>query len=148
MPLAHLEDRSVLRLSGPDTRDFLQGQITNDIGLLAAGRPLYAGLLSPQGKALFAFLLWADGEDVLIDCTATDAEDLARRLAMFRLRKKVEIAPEPGLAVFADWGQVATGHASDPRHPPAGTRWLAAPATETPDASLADWHQHRLAQAL
>lgn len=148
MALAHLEDRSVLRLTGPDVRDFLQGQITNDIGLLVPGQPLHAGLLSPQGKALFAFLLYADGEDVLIDCAAADAGDLARRLAMFRLRKKVEIAPEPRLAVFADWGHVATGHAADPRHPPAGTRWLAPPESETPDATLAEWHAHRLAQGL
>jgi folate-binding protein YgfZ len=148
MPLAHLEDRSVLRLSGPDTRDFLQGQITNDIGLLAPGQPLYAGLLSPQGKALFALLLFADGDDVLVDCATEDVEDLSRRLAMFRLRKKVEIAAESNLAVFADWGHVATGQAPDPRHPPAGTRWLAAPDSETPDASLAEWHQHRLAHAL
>jgi folate-binding protein YgfZ len=148
MPLAHVSDRSVLRLSGPDVRDFLQGQITNDIGLLAPGTPLYAGLLSPQGKALFAFILVADGEDVLLDCAAGDGEDLARRLAMFRLRRKVEIAPEPRLAVFADWGQVATGHAPDPRHPPAGTRWLAEPGSAAPDASLAEWHHHRLAHGL
>jgi folate-binding protein YgfZ len=148
MPLAHLEDRALLRLSGPDTRAFLQGQITNDIGLLAPGQPLYAGLLSPQGKALFAFILFADGEDVLLDCAAADREDLARRLLMFRLRSRVEIAPEDGLCVFADWGRVATGHAPDPRHPPAGTRWLAEPGSAAPDASLEDWHRHRLAQGL
>ena len=32
--------------------------------------PVWAGLLTPQGKALFDFILWADGDDVLIDCEA------------------------------------------------------------------------------
>lgn len=148
MPLAHLADRAVLRLSGPDVRDFLQGQITNDIGLLQPGQPRYAGLLTPQGKALFAFLLYADGEDVLLDCTATDREDIARRLSMFRLRRRVEIAPEDSLSVFADWGHVATGHPPDPRVPAAGTRWLAPNGALTPDATLADWHRHRLAHGI
>ncbi len=148
MPLAKLDNRAVLRLSGPDTRAFLQGLITHDIGLLAPGRPLHAGLLSPQGKTLFAFLLFADGEDVLIDLAADDAPDLARRLAMFRLRRQVEIAPEPGLCVFADWGHVATGHAPDPRYPPAATRWIGPAGSSAPDAGLADWHRHRLQQGL
>ena len=148
MPLAHLADRSVLRLSGPDVRAFLQGLITNDIGLLQPGRPLYAGLLSPQGKALFAFILFADGEDVLLDCAAADREELARRLLMFRLRRQVAIRPEEGLSVFADWGPVATGHPADPRVPAAGTRWLAPSGSAAPDAGSADWHRHRLAHGI
>ncbi|HZG45924.1 MAG TPA: folate-binding protein, partial [Allosphingosinicella sp.] len=63
-----LSDRALIRLSGEDVRGFLQGLVTNDTSQLAPERPLWAALLSAQGKALFDFILWTDGADVLIDC--------------------------------------------------------------------------------
>ena len=77
MPATTLTDRAVLRLSGPDVRGFANGLVTQE---MAGPLPVWAGLLTPQGKALFDFLLWADGDDILIDVEATQAEALARRL--------------------------------------------------------------------
>ena len=135
-----LYDRHVVRLSptetGEDVRQFLQGLVTQDT---AAAMPLWAGLLSPQGKALFDFLLWADGDDVLIDCEGTQAEALVRRLTIYRLRRKIAIAIDPSIAVF--WN--ANGN-SDPRHPAMGERWLGAPADDDVDVSGA-YRAHRLA---
>ena len=144
MPLCHLPDRALLRLSGADTRDLLQGLLTQDVSALSLTQPLYAGLLSPQGKALFQLFLFADGEDMLLDVAATGAEALTKRLTMFRLRKQVAIAPEPGLAVWQQWGE-ASSHPADPRTPLAGSRFLAAPREAGP---LEAWHAHRLALAL
>ena len=141
MPACQLPDRTLLRLSGADTRPFLQGLLTQDVAALSAAQPLYAGLLSPQGKALFQLFLFADGEDVLIDVAADGAEALARRLAMFRLRKQVAISPEPALAVWQAWGEAG----NDPRTPLAGSRFLAAPGGST---LLPEWHAHRLALGL
>ncbi len=145
MPTSHLADRALLRLSGPDCRAFLQGQITNDVTLLAPGRPLYAGLLSPQGKALFQLFLFADGEDVLIDVAVADSGPLAKRLAMYRLRRQVAIEAEPGLALFQTWGE-PSDRPADPRLAEAGHRFIGAPAGGT--ATLADWHRHRLSLGL
>ena len=144
MPACPLPDRALLRLSGADTRPFLQGLLTQDVAALSAEQPLYAGLLSPQGKALFQLFLFADGEDVLIDVAADGAEALARRLAMFRLRKQVSIAAEPGLAVWQQWAEPGQ-HPADPRTPLAGSRFPAPPAETGP---LEAWHQHRLALGL
>src|SRR3954453_15002914 len=99
MAATTLADRAILRLSGEDVSGFLQGLVTNDMALLAPDRPLWAGLLTPQGKALFDFILWADGKDVLVDCDAEAAEDLVRRLILYRLRRKIGIEREEGLAV-------------------------------------------------
>lgn len=140
MPIAHLSDRSVVKMSGPDARAFLQGQLTNDIGLLAPEAPLYAGVLSPQGKAMFAILLFADGDDILIDCAADQAEALVKRFTMFRLRRSFTIAAEPGLNVYAGWDGAAG--TPDPRYPAGGVRFVAADADA--GATLADWHAHRL----
>ncbi|WP_448586090.1 CAF17-like 4Fe-4S cluster assembly/insertion protein YgfZ [Thermaurantiacus sp.] len=147
MPLAYLADRAVLRLSGRDVRDFLQGQVTNDIASLAPGRPLWAALLSPQGKTLFAFFLHDDGEAVCLDCDASVAEALARRLSLYRLRKDVAIEPTD-LEVFAAWGEVPAGVPLDPRLPAAGGRWIAPAGAHAPDADLAQYHAHRLALGL
>ncbi|MFN7397693.1 MAG: YgfZ/GcvT domain-containing protein [Sandaracinobacter sp.] len=136
-----MNNRAVLRLSGPESRAFLQGLLTQDVTLLAEGQPLYAGLLSPQGKVLFQLFLFADGADVLIDVEAAQIAALARRLTMFRLRRQVVIAPEPWLAVWQQWGEPSP-HPADPRHRQAGSRFLGPPGGES--AGLAEWHAHRL----
>ena len=131
-----LIDRAIFRLSGEGVRDFLQGLLTNDMNLLGPDRPLWAGLLSPQGKALFDFILWADGNDVLIDCEAGQADALARRLKMYRLRRPIAIEREPGLCVH--WSLEGEGPL-DPRLPELGHRWLG-PCGEEADG----WLAHRL----
>ncbi|MET1111950.1 MAG: folate-binding protein [Allosphingosinicella sp.] len=136
MAATTLPDRSILRLSGEDVRGFLQGLVTHDLALLAPDRPLWAGLLTAQGKALFDFILWAEGEDVLIDCEAEAAGDLARRLALYRLRRKIAIGPVEGLAVH--WATEGDG-VSDPRLAGLGRRWLAPPG-----GSAEGWLAHRL----
>jgi folate-binding protein YgfZ len=131
-----LIDRALIRLSGEDVRGFLQGLVTNDVEALAPGRPLWAGLLTAQGKALFDFLLWADGDDVLIDCEAEQAEALARRLALYRLRRPIRIEGEDDAAVH--WSR-SPGDDLDPRLPALGRRWLAPPGE-----AAEGWLQHRL----
>ena len=137
MPATTLADRALLRLSGEDVRGFLQGLVTNDVTRLAPDLPLWAGLLTPQGKALFDFILWADGEDVLIDCEAAAADELTRRLTLYRLRRKIVIAREENLAVH--WSPDAQGRIADPRLSELGYRWLA-PA----DEPATGWLAHRL----
>ena len=111
--------------------------VTNDVTQLIPDRPLWTGLLTPQGKALFDFILWADGDDVLIDCEATQADTLAKRLTIYRLRRPISIAREEALAVH--WAPDGTQGVSDPRLPELGRRWLA-PA----DAPATGWREHRL----
>ena len=133
MSATTLSDRAVIRLSGEDVRGFLQGLVTNDVAQL----PCWAALLSPQGKALFDFILWADGDDVLVDCEADQADALARRLSMYRLRRAIAIAVDPTLAVH--WSREGEAGVPDPRLPALGRRWIA-PASEP----AAGWHAHRL----
>jgi tRNA-modifying protein YgfZ len=134
-----LADRALLRLTGDDPRGFLQGLVTHDLDLLAPDRPLWAGLLTPQGKALFDFILWADdpeGHAVLIDAEAAQAEALARRLAIYRLRRRIEIAPDPR---GVHWSREGDEGAPDPRLAALGRRWIA-----PPDGAVDGWRAHRL----
>ena len=129
-----LIDRALIRLSGEDVRGFLQGLVTNDV---LGDLPVWAGLLTPQGKALFDFLIWADGNDVLIDCEAEQADALARRLTMYRLRRPITIARAAGLA--AHWSREPGRGVADPRNPELGLRWIAPPSQPA-----TGWLAHRL----
>ncbi|MDR6788929.1 folate-binding protein YgfZ [Sphingomonas sp. BE138] len=133
-PATMLADRALLRLSGDDVRGFLQGLLTNDVG---GALPVWAGLLTPQGKALFDMIVWADGDDVLLDVERDHAEAIARRLAMYRLRRAITIAPDAALAVH--WSRDAADGPHDPRLAALGARWLGPPAR-----AAAGWHAHRL----
>src|SRR5271168_2162474 len=104
-----LDDRGVVRVSGEDAASFLQGVLTNDVEKLGPREARYAALLTPQGKILFDFLvvrLPADrGAAFALDCAATQAADLARRLSFYKLRAKVAISDESAdHCVLAYWG--------------------------------------------
>jgi folate-binding protein YgfZ len=132
-----LADRALIRVAGDNPRDFLQGLLTQDVIGLDASAPRWGGLLTPQGKALFDFLLWSDGDAVLIDCEASVAGALTRRLSMYRLRRAITIEPATGAV---HWSSIA-GHSRDPRLPELGFRWLGDTTGESADDA---WRAHRL----
>ena len=134
MAATTLTERAVIRLSGVDVRPFLQGLITSDV---EAALPVWAGLLTPQGKCLFDFIVWADGDDLLLDCEAEAADDLIKRVAIYRLRRPITIERDPGLAV--QWSLDGSNGVPDPRLAGLGWRWLA-PAADP----ATGWLEHRL----
>ena len=131
-----LADRAVLRIAGEDVRGFLQGLVTADTALLAPGAPAWAALLSPQGKVLFDFLLWADGDAILVDCEAEAADALTRRLTIYRLRRPIAIERVAGAV---HWSPDGDRGVADPRLPELGRRWLG----EVGEAATG-WKAHRL----
>ena len=134
MAATTLADRAILRISGDEVRDFLQGLVTNDVtGTL----PVWAALLNPQGKCMFDFLVWSEGVDLLLDCEAAAAGDLVKRLAMYRLRRKIHIDRDDDLAVH--WSKSSEDGVSDPRLELLGKRWLA-----PGDEPATGWLDHRL----
>jgi folate-binding protein YgfZ len=134
MAATTLTDRAIVRLSGDGVREFLQGLVTNDV---TGELPVWGGLLTPQGKCLFDFLVWADGGDLLLDCEADAADDLVKRLSIYRLRRKIGIARDDSLAVH--WSVQADEGVADPRLLELGNRWLA-PAGD----AASGWLEHRL----
>jgi len=135
MTATTLTDRPLVRLSREDVRSFLQGLVTNDV---TGPLPVWAGLLTAQGKALFDFLVWEDRDDLLIDCEADQADALIRRLALYRLRRPIVIARDESLAVH--WSRDGDRGVPDPRLNALGRRWIA-PA----DDAAQGWRAHRLA---
>jgi folate-binding protein YgfZ len=149
MEPVHLKDRSVIALEGGEARDFLQGLVTNDIQGLTPETGVYAALLTPQGKILFDFLVTEGDGAVLLDCPADRADALVKRLTMYRLRAKIDIAVRPQLSVYAGLsGRPAERAVTfiDPRLSALGHRSIGASA-EMPDflEGPATYHAERLA---
>ncbi len=162
-----LLQRAVIRVGaaaeGEDPAAFLQGLVTNDV---TATLPVYAGLLSAQGKTLFDFIVWPSGGGdgapgsrpaLLLDCERDAADELVKRLSLYRLRRPLAIARDETLGVFwqaplGDAGPERPGvpagrsaRARDPRLAGLGQRWIAVIDGEPPETGAdAAWRAHRL----
>ncbi len=101
---ALLPQRAALSLSGADVIEFLQGIISNDARPLAQGNPVYAALLSPQGRFIHDFFLVPWQGKIFLDVQEDRAGDLFSRLKIYRLRSKVEIEKDDSVSIAALWG--------------------------------------------
>ena len=86
-----LEDRGLLYVSGDDVKEFLQNIITNDINAVSETYSCFAGLLSPQGKYLYDFIVVKHKSGYFLDCEKKIIDELYKQLLLYKLRSKVEI---------------------------------------------------------
>jgi len=143
MTATRLFNRTTVRLSprepGEDVAGFLQGLVTNDV---TGQLPVWAALLTPQGKALFDFIVWPSGDDLLIDCEKDAADALVKRLSLYRLRRPIDISRDDNVGIH--WtSHSGDGGAPDPRLAALGQRWLA-PVSANDSAADDGWLAHRL----
>lgn len=156
---AALPDRALLRVSGPDAVEFLNALVSNDAvvqpGPDGLNPAAYAALLTPQGKFLHDFLIVTEKDGgLLLDLAAERRADLKRRLTLYRLRAKVEIAELDGWTGYALFGSGQTPAVpqggvlfTDPRLPALGWRLWLPPGVrpEQPVADAAAYEEHRIA---
>jgi tRNA-modifying protein YgfZ len=121
MSQALLADKSRIAVSGADAAEFLQGLITTDIEALERGIASPGALLTPQGKIFYFFMIAKAGDGFVIEIDTDQAESLARRLTMYKLRAKVEIGDpeETGTLLFLNDG-APDGALKDSRFDKAG----------------------------
>ena len=133
MKAALLPDRGVVKVSGNDARDFLNGLVTTDMTLLRPALGRFGALLTPQGKITTDFLITeapsGHGGGFLIDCPLVLAQGLADKLGFYKLRAKVTVENlSDSLGVLAAWdGDLALKPDlafADPRNPTLGWRIL------------------------
>ncbi|MBC7637740.1 MAG: folate-binding protein YgfZ [Acetobacteraceae bacterium] len=144
--MAELLARGIIEVTGLDRVSFLQGLVSNDVEHAAPGHPVFAAFLTPQGKWLADFFIFAEPDRLLIDAEAGQIAMLLQKLSRFRLRMKVALVDlSASMAVYVGWGGLPpVGASLDPRLETLGWRMIAAPgkaATATTD----DWDAHRLA---
>lgn len=137
----HRLDRTVLRVSGHDAVAFLDNLLTQNAGDIEGGAR-YAALLTPQGKVFADMFLWPAKEGVLIDTARSYGDDLARKLAMYKLRAAVTVENASDRHAVL-WSETPfDGASADPRLPALGWRALG-PATPAA-ADDAEYDRHRL----
>src|SRR4051812_28601641 len=108
MKAALLSDRGVIKVSDEGARDFLNGLVTTDVGLIQPGVGRFGALLTPQGKIVADFLITeapsGHGGGFLIDCPRALAQTLADKLGFYKLRAKVAVENlSDSLGVLAAW---------------------------------------------
>jgi folate-binding protein YgfZ len=108
MKAAFLPDQGVVKVSGEDARNFLNGLLTTDVALLRPGLGRFGALLTPQGKIVVDFLITetpsGHGGGFLIDCPRALAQSLADKLGFYKLRAKVAVENlSDSLGVLAAW---------------------------------------------
>ncbi|WP_439123874.1 CAF17-like 4Fe-4S cluster assembly/insertion protein YgfZ [Marivita sp.] len=137
-----MTDRTVLKISGSDARDFLQGLVSNDVTKLDHGL-VYAAMLTPQGKYRADFFLVPDGDAILMDIATSLAPGIKQALMMYKLRSAVEIE-ETDRPVSRGLGMPPDGAFADPRNDAMGWRGYAG----QPGDDSVDWDAVRVAAAV
>jgi tRNA-modifying protein YgfZ len=108
MKAAFLTDRGVIKVSGEDARNFLNGLVTTDVALVRPGLGRFGALLTPQGKITADFLITeapaGHGGGFLIDVPRPLAQGLADKLKFYKLRAKVTVENlSDTMGVLAAW---------------------------------------------
>lgn len=148
-------DRGVLRIAGADAGRFLDNLLTSDVTSIPPGRAAYAALLTPQGKIVVDMLVSRLEGGFRLDLPRPHVADLARRLGLYRLRSKVEIADiTPDAKVLVVWGDGMLSNAGpdlipDPRLGALGARAYLRPDAPYPDgvipSGVESYRAHRIA---
>ena len=84
-------ERGKLALTGAEAKDFLHGQVTNDILGLEPGQGAYAAFLTNKGKMLGDLRVFDLGDELLIDCERVALQPLFNLLHRTKLGRDVEL---------------------------------------------------------
>src|SRR5215470_16421013 len=108
MKAAFLPDRGVIKVSGEDARNFLNGLVTTDVALVRPGLARFGALLTPQGKIIADFLITeapaGHGGGFLLDVSRALAPSFADKLKFYKLRAKVVVENlSDSMGVLAAW---------------------------------------------
>ena len=99
-----LDDRAILYISGPDTKNFLQNLISNDINKVTDNSSCFASLLTPQGKFLYEFIIVKHKSGYFIDCEKAQSKEIFNQFNLYKIRSEVEILDLSNEFVVASFG--------------------------------------------
>ena len=145
-----LKNRKLIEVGGGDAFEFLQGILTCNLDTIKSEGAGFGGLLTPQGKVLFDFLIIYRNGVFLLDTIDDLADDLIRRLTFYRLRADVSLEMKDDLKVFAHWGVAPENRdeailIADPRLEKMGWREYSSSPTDSGDEqTIENYQTHRI----
>jgi folate-binding protein YgfZ len=83
--------RGKLALTGGEAKEFLQGQVTNDVERLEPGSGCYAAFLTHKGKMLGDLRILDAGDELLLDCERVALQELFNMIRRYKLGRDVEL---------------------------------------------------------
>jgi tRNA-modifying protein YgfZ len=150
--ITSLAARGVIEIAGTDRVSFLNGLVSNDVTQAAPGGAVWAALLTPQGRYVADFFIFAAPESLLLDAPSSQLGEILRRLGRYRLRADVRLADvSDRFGVAAGWNGAPMPEriaAPDPRLAEAGWRAIVPRENLPPDTGEAAYHAHRIALGL
>lgn len=87
-----LNERAIFRIIGEDRVKFFQGLLSNDVTKLSPNNPLYACMLTPQGKYFADFFLVDNHQEILFDIPALRQDEILKKLNIYKLRSSISIS--------------------------------------------------------
>ena len=145
-----LSDRVVLKVTGPDAFEFLQGLITNDMAHLADKGAMLAALLTPQGKITHEFFIAPVEGGYVVDTPREGAEALFKKLSLYKMRANVELEDlSTGYQVVwlegtGDQLPDIVARFADPRHDQMGVRAVVAVSSDFEAGAFDEYLAKRL----
>jgi hypothetical protein len=154
------EERTLVRLTGPDTDRFLQGTLSGDIDEMDAKQALPAALLTVKGKLVSDCVVLRLGDEELGLVVPSElAQSVYALLDKHIIMDEVEVAIDPAQAFVVAWGEDAAGLSIDgassfeTTHPAPGNlimgdaEVLAAGLPKDGRADAQQWTAHRIETA-
>lgn len=89
--MADLSHFGLIQASGDDSRDFLQGQTSNDLRLVDANHGQLNSYCSPKGRMLATFRIFDRDGDYYLQMPSEILEPTMKRLGMFILMSRVAL---------------------------------------------------------
>jgi tRNA-modifying protein YgfZ len=89
--LVDRSERGKLALTGAEAKEFLHGQVTNDVEGLTDGTGCYAAFLTHKGKMLGDLRILDAGDELLLDCERVALQELFTMIRRFKLGRAVEL---------------------------------------------------------
>ena len=84
-------ERGKLALTGADAKEFLQGQVSNDVLGLTPGSGCYAAFLTPKGKMLGDLRILDAGSELWLDTERVALQELFNLIRRFSLGHDVQL---------------------------------------------------------
>ena len=112
-------ETSTISVHGADAFSFLQGQLSNDLNKLESESSIPAAWCNPKGRVITLMTVSKSADGYTLTVPRELADEIIRRLTMFRFRAKVDFAVDP-----------AAGDPDPADSIDSGFPWIGAPQSE------------------
>lgn len=89
--IASLAHQALIKVTGEEAFDFLQGQLTNDLKDVSEQQAQLSAYCEPQGKVLAIMTVFKHQDAFYLSFDGSLKQTILQRLTMFKMRSKVEL---------------------------------------------------------